>query len=169
MPRDSLTLRCRPPTPLVVEVKSEWSVFGPLIFIKLLYVLRHTLNKNLMGIKVCRKIFLWVWKFGEVGGPDFFFQNPHIQYDFWNFIQNFKKKTSEQVGAHFEWKFQNFCCEVKKVKSEKWSNFWVFKNYGSFICYRRCLNLNCYIGKKVQKNFLMGLKIWWSWGWGFFF
>ena len=31
------------------------------------------------------------------------------------------------------------------------------------------LNLNCYIGKKVQKNFLMGLKIWWSWGSGFFF
>ena len=30
----------------------------------------------------------------------------------------------------------------------------------TFLCYRECLNLNCYIGKKVQKNFLMGLKIW---------
>ena len=54
---------------------------------------------------------------------------------------------------------------------EKWSqsNFWVFKISGTFICFRRCLNLNCYIGKKVQKNFLMGLKIWWSWGSRFFF
>ena len=25
------------------------------------------------------------------------------------------------------------------------------------------------MGKKVRKNFLMGLKIWWSWGSGFFF
>ena len=30
----------------------------------------------------------------------------------------------------------------------------------TFICYRKGLNLNCYISKKVQKNFLMGLKIW---------
>ena len=62
-------------------------------------------------------------------------------------------------------------CE-KKSESEwvsEWSNFWVFKNSGSFICYRGCLNLNCYIGKKVQKNFLMGLKIWWSWGSRIFF
>ena len=55
------------------------------------------------------------------------------------------------------------------VKWVKWSNFWVFKNSGSFICYRGCLNLNCYIGKKVQKSFLMGLKNWWSWGSRFFF
>ena len=35
-----------------------------------------------------------------------------------------------------------------------------FDFYETFLCYRGCLNLNCYIGKKVQKNFLMGLKIW---------
>ena len=34
--------------------------------------------------------------------------------------------------------------------------FWVLYFYETFICYRGCLNLNCYIGKKVQKNFLMG-------------
>ena len=56
-----------------------------------------------------------------------------------------------------------------KWVSEKWSEvirFWSFDFYETFICYRGCLNLNCYIGKKVQKNFLMGLKIWWSWGSG---
>ena len=47
--------------------------------------------------------------------------------------------------------------EVSEVSE---SNFWVFKISGTFICYRGCLNLNCYIGKKVQKNFLMSLKIW---------
>ena len=55
----------------------------------------------------------------------------------------------------------------------KWNDdetkFWVFKISGTFICYRGCLNLNCYIGKKVQKNFLMGLKIWRSWGSRIFF
>ena len=30
----------------------------------------------------------------------------------------------------------------------------------TFIFYRVCLNLSCYISKKVQKNSLMGLKIW---------
>ena len=38
--------------------------------------------------------------------------------------------------------------------------FWVFDFYETFICYRGSFKLNCYIGKKVQKNFLMGLKIW---------
>ena len=41
------------------------------------------------------------------------------------------------------------------MKSE--SNFWVFKISGTFICYRGCLNLNCYIGKKVQ-IFFYGFK-----------
>ena len=39
-------------------------------------------------------------------------------------------------------------------------HFWVFDPDETFICYRECPNLKCYIGKKVQKNFLMGLKIW---------
>ena len=46
------------------------------------------------------------------------------------------------------------------------SKFWVFDPDETFICYRGCLNLNCYMGKKVHKNFSMGLKIWWSWGSG---
>ena len=37
--------------------------------------------------------------------------------------------------------------------------FWVFDFSETYICYRGCSNLNCYIGKKVQKNFLMGLKM----------
>ena len=57
----------------------------------------------------------------------------------------------------------------KKLVLSEVMTFLVFKNSGSFICYRGCLNLNCYIGKKVQKNFLMGLKIWWSWGSRIFF
>ena len=61
-------------------------------------------------------------------------------------------------------------CEVKKwkVKSE-WSNFWVFDLYETFICLRAYLEQKPYGGKKVQKNFLMGLKFWWSWGSRFFF
>ena len=54
----------------------------------------------------------------------------------------------------------------------KWwneSKFWVFDPDETFICYRGCLNLSCYMGKKVHENFLMGLKIWWSWGSRFFF
>ena len=54
----------------------------------------------------------------------------------------------------------------------KWwneSKFWVFDPDETFICYRGCLNLNCYICKKVHKFFLMGLKFWWSWGSGNFF
>ena len=57
----------------------------------------------------------------------------------------------------------------KQLVVKWWSKFWVLYFYETFICYRRCLNLNCYIGKKVQKNFLMGLEIWWSWGSGFLF
>ena len=58
-------------------------------------------------------------------------------------------------------------CEVSEVK---WViRFGSFVLYETFICYRGCFNLNCYIGKKVQKNFLMGLKIWWSWGSRIFF
>ena len=49
------------------------------------------------------------------------------------------------------------------------SQFWVFDPDENFICYRGCLILKWYIGKKLQKNFLMGLKIWWSWGSRFFF
>ena len=44
--------------------------------------------------------------------------------------------------------------------NEMMSKFWVFDFYETFIGYRGVLKLNCYIGKKVQKNFLMGLKIW---------
>ena len=33
-----------------------------------------------------------------------------------------------------------------------------FYFYETFICYRGCLNLSCYMGKKVHENFLMGLK-----------
>ena len=40
------------------------------------------------------------------------------------------------------------------------NKFWVFDPDETLICYSVCLNFNCYIGKKVQKNFLMGLKIW---------
>ena len=50
--------------------------------------------------------------------------------------------------------------EVSEVREVSESNFWDFKISGTFICYKRCLNLSCYISKKVQKNFLMGLKFW---------
>ena len=45
-------------------------------------------------------------------------------------------------------------------------NFWYFIFLESYICYTKLFDLNCDIRKKVQKNFLMGLKIRWSWGSG---
>ena len=44
--------------------------------------------------------------------------------------------------------------EVKVIR------FWSFDFPKTFVCYRGYFKLNCYIGKKVQTNFLMGLKIW---------
>ena len=52
--------------------------------------------------------------------------------------------------------------EVKvKVKSEKKKviRFWSFIFPETYICYRGYFNINYYISKKVQKNFIMGLKI----------
>ena len=37
---------------------------------------------------------------------------------------------------------------VVEVSEKSESNFWVLKISGTFICYRGCLNLNCYIVKK---------------------
>merc|ERR1711973_1052346 len=46
------------------------------------------------------------------------------------------------------------------MNDEMMSQIWVFDFYETFICYGGCINLNFYISKKVQKNFLMGFKIW---------
>ena len=51
----------------------------------------------------------------------------------------------------------------------KVSHFLVFYFFQTITCYSGCLNLSCYISKKVQKKFLVGLKVCWSWGSGFFF
>ena len=56
-----------------------------------------------------------------------------------------------------------------KVSEVKWSHFLVLYFFETFIFFRGVLNLNCYISKKVQKNFVMGLKSWWSWGSRIFF
>ena len=49
---------------------------------------------------------------------------------------------------------------VRDGERDGGSKFWVFDSYETFICFREVLNLSFYISKKVQKNFLMGLKIW---------
>ena len=54
--------------------------------------------------------------------------------------------------------------KVSEVKWREVITFLVLYFFGTFICFREVLNLNWYMGKKVQKNFLMGLKIWSSWG-----
>ena len=38
------------------------------------------------------------------------------------------------------------------------SKFWVLDPDETFICYRGCLNLNCYIGKKSAEEFSYGFK-----------
>ena len=47
--------------------------------------------------------------------------------------------------------------------------FWIFDFYKTFKCYWGYFNLNFYIGKKVQKNFIMGLKFGEVEGQDFFF
>ena len=69
-----------------------------------------------------------------------------------------------EAGGHqpgtYEPLFNLRCRPPTHCEMNEMSKFWVFEIYETFICYRRCLNLSCYISKKVQKNFLMGLKIW---------
>ena len=48
----------------------------------------------------------------------------------------------------------------EKVKVKKVMGFCSFGFFETFICFRNAFNLTFYMGKKVQKNFLMGLKIW---------
>ena len=84
----------------------------------------------------------------------------------------FFKIRKGRTVFNFACKTSGFCgggCSfwLWKVKWSEWSEvkrFLSFDGYETFICFRGVLNLNCYIGKKVQKNFLMGLKVWWSWG-----
>ena len=47
-------------------MKSE-SIFGPLNFFKFGYVKEGVLGYNIIDIKKCTTIFLWVLNFGEVG------------------------------------------------------------------------------------------------------
>ena len=64
------------------------------------------------------------------------------------------------------------CEKVSEVKWSEWSEgitFWVLYFNETFVCYRGCLNLSCYIVKKVLKNFLMGFKIFEVGGRDFFF
>ena len=49
------------------KVKKSEVIFGSLIFLNFRYVKRGILGDNNIGIKKCRKIFLWVQNFGEVG------------------------------------------------------------------------------------------------------
>ena len=74
-------------------------------------------------------------------------------------LNDFYRKESSITEADF---FKNLVFFWKVI-------FWSCIFFLTFICFRGVLNLNWYMGKKVQKNFLMGLKIWWSWGSRFFF
>ena len=99
---------------------------------------------------------------GEVGGH----QTRHYH--------RCRPPTSWSSAAKYEVRLLQVNCEWNEIKW--WNDEMNEANFGSsiffetFICFRGgVLKLNCYIGKKVQKNFLMGLKIWWSWGSDFFF
>ena len=50
--------------------------------------------------------------------------------------------------------------EVSEVKVSEVKRFWSFDFYKTFICFKAYLEQKPYGGKSVQKNFLMGLKIW---------
>ena len=51
------------------------SIFGPLNFFIFGYVKERVLGNNNIGIKKCTTTFSWVLNVGQVGGPQFFFQN----------------------------------------------------------------------------------------------
>ena len=77
----------------------------------------------------------------------------------WSWGSRFFFSKSHEVGRFFD----------RESEVKKWSNFWVFDLYETFICLRAYLEQKPNRGKNVQKNFLMGLKLWWSWGSRFFF
>ena len=64
----------------------------------------------------------------------------------------------------FSFKTSLFFFRIKRIQF-----FFDWEISETFICFRGVFNLNGYMGKKVKKNFVMGLNIWWSWGSGFFF
>ena len=122
----------------------------------------------LTGLKIC-------WSLGRV----FFF----FTITLGRTIFNLSSKTSVFLRLFY---VKQMVAPIKKEKNMfsatwggwvvflivKWndeSKFWVLHFFGTFKCFRGCLNLNCYIGKKVQKTFFMGLKNWWSSGSRFFF
>ena len=67
------------------------------------------------------------------------------------------QRVSPQLCAILSKKTQELQFFIVKVKSE--SNFLVLYFFQTFICCEGIFNLNCDMGEKVQKNFLMGLKI----------
>ena len=99
--------RYRPPTPVLVKVKSEKSesIFGPLNFFVFRYVEGGVLGNNYISIKKCRTTFLWVLNFGEVGEIFKNFKNHTATVTFWkifskvwfwkNFTRDFPVKNEE--------------------------------------------------------------------------
>ena len=58
------------------------SALGCLLFLNFLYVIGLTLRKNKNKVNLCITIFLWVKKFGEMGGWDRKIKNNHMQEGF---------------------------------------------------------------------------------------
>ena len=55
----------------------------------------------------------------------------------------------------FSFKTSFFFFRIKRIPI-----FFDYEISGTLICFRGGFNLNSYIGKKVQKNFVMGLNVW---------
>ena len=71
------------------------------------------------------------------------------------------KERSDWLRIVMRELLRELLCELlRELLRELLIRFWYFIFPETYICYRRYFNLNFYIGKKVQKNFLMGLKIW---------
>ena len=52
------------------------------------------------------------------------------------------------------------CVGEETQREVKVMLFWSFIFSETYICYRGYFQLNFYVGKIVQKNFFMGLKVW---------
>ena len=68
-----------------------------------------------------------------------------------------KKSTQPRKSFKFKVFIQNF---IFFFRLKRIPIFFDYEISETFICFSGVFSLNGYMGKKVQKNFLMGFKIW---------
>ena len=61
-------------------------------------------------------------------------------------------KKSTQPRKKLNFSYSPGCDEMNEWMNEMMIHFWVFDPDETFICYKGCLNLNCYITWNIKVN-----------------